>query len=125
MIEKYFLVFLGGGIGAVSRYGLAGLVQRISGIAFPIGTMSVNVLGSLLIGLIMSLSDRFMVITPNVRVFLTIGTLGGFTTFSTFSYETMNLMHDGEIIAASLNVTVTVIGCLAGVWAGTMLGEII
>ena len=125
MIEKYFLVFLGGGIGAVSRYGLSGLVQRVSGAAFPIGTMSVNLLGSLFIGLIMSLSDRFLVITPNVRIFLTIGALGGFTTFSTFSYETIALMHDGEVIAAGLNVAATVIGCIAGAWAGIMLGKII
>jgi len=125
VIEKYFLVFLGGGIGAVSRYGLSGLVQRVSGAAFPLGTMSVNVLGSLFIGLIISLSDRFLIITPNVKIFITIGALGGFTTFSTFSYETIALMQDGEIIAVSLNVAVTVIGCLAAAWAGIMLGKII
>ncbi len=118
-------MFLGGGIGAVSRYGLSGLVQRVSGAAFPLGTMSVNVLGSLFIGLIISLSDRFLIITPNVKIFITIGALGGFTTFSTFSYETIALMQDGEIIAVSLNVAVTVIGCLAAAWAGIMLGKII
>ncbi len=125
MIEQYFLVFLGGGIGAVSRYGLSGMVQRLSGSIFPIGTMSVNVLGSLFIGLTISLSDRFMVITPNIRIFLTIGILGGFTTFSTFSYETIALMHGGEIITAGINVFVTVLCCLAGAWAGIMLGKII
>ncbi|MBI5141716.1 MAG: fluoride efflux transporter CrcB [Nitrospirae bacterium] len=124
-MEKYLLVFLGGGLGAMARYGLSGLIHRYSGAEFPLGTMIINILGSIMIGLVMSMSERYMAITPNIRVFLTIGIMGGFTTFSSFSYETMALLQGGQLVAASVNVAGSVVCCIAGAWAGILLGRII
>jgi len=123
LLSKYILVFIGGGMGAVCRYGLSGLVQRFSNGEFPFGTMTVNVLGSAIIGLVMSLSERYLSISPAVRLFLTVGALGGFTTYSTFSYETIALVQDGGMMAAAFNVVGTVCGCLAGAWLGIVLGR--
>ena len=87
------LVFLGGGIGATARYGLQGVVYRVAGTAFPYGTLAVNVLGSLLIGFLMALFEERFIVNPSLRLFLTIGILGGFTTFSSFSYETIAMLR--------------------------------
>jgi CrcB protein len=117
------LVFLGGGIGAATRYWLSGLVHGRLGSAFPYGTLVVNILGCFVIGLIMgSMQERF-VSTPPLRLFLTIGILGGFTTFSSFSYETIAMLKDGEFAYASLNVFLSVLCCLAGTWAGLIAGK--
>jgi len=124
-LQKYVLVFLGGGLGAAARYGVAGIVQRLTGPVFPFGTLAVNVLGSFLIGLVLGLSERHMSLSPAFRTFFAVGVLGGFTTFSTFSYETMSLVQDGEIISAVANITGTVLCCLGGVWAGGLLGRLV
>jgi fluoride exporter len=124
-VLNLFLVFAGGGIGALARYGLAGVVYRRIGSSFPYDTLLVNILGCLLIGLLMTaFEDRFLV-TPSLRIFLTIGILGGFTTFSTFSYETIALLRDGEILFASLNVLGSMLLCLFGTYIGTTLGKLL
>ena len=125
MLEKFILVFMGGGLGAFARYVLAGWVQQSSGNGFPWGTLAVNVGGSLLIGLVMSLSSRMLWITPQLRLLLATGFLGGFTTFSTFSYETFSLVQDGELAFAGFNVVFTVMACLAGTWAGIAVGRVL
>ena len=113
-----FLIFLGGGIGATARYGLQGAVYRVTGPDFPYGTLVVNVLGSFLIGFLMvSFEERFLV-NPSLRVFLTIGILGGFTTFSSFGYETLALLRSGENGRALLNVAANVVLGLGAVWLG-------
>jgi CrcB protein len=118
------LVFVGGGIGATARYGLQGAVYRLTGAGFPYGTLAVNVLGSFLIGLlIISFEDRFMV-NPSLRVFLTVGILGGFTTFSSFSFETMALLRDGSYVLGLMNVTSSVVICLGATWAGMIIGKL-
>ena len=90
------IFFLGGGIGAALRYRMTGSVYRILGTTFPYGTLLVNVLGSILIGFCMAFFDERFVVQPALRLFLTIGVLGGFTTFSTFSYETIALLREGS-----------------------------
>ena len=118
------LVFLGGGLGATARYGLQGFVYNITGAGFPYGTLVVNVLGSFLIGLLMTVfEDRFMV-NPSLRVFLTIGILGGFTTFSSFSFETMALFRDGSVGLGILNVASSVVMCLGATWLGIVVGKL-
>ncbi len=117
------LVFLGGGLGAALRYGMQGFVHARTGPGFPYGTLAVNVLGCFAIGLLMvSLEERFLA-TPGLRLFLTIGILGGFTTFSSFSFETLALARDGEALLALANVGGSVLSCLAATWAGMQAGH--
>ena len=122
---KYLLIGFGGAIGAVGRYLLQGLVYQFTGATFPYGTLVVNILGCFLIGLIMELSaDRFL-IDAQLRVFITIGVLGGFTTFSSFGYETFALLRDGELVRASFNVIGSVMAGLAAVWLGFVTAHIL
>lgn len=116
------IVGLGGCIGAMLRYGLSGIVQRLAPFSsFPIGTLSVNVAGSLLIGVAAGLVEYRQMLGPQARLFLMIGLLGGFTTFSSFAYETLALGQDGEYFLASLNALASVALCLAAVWLGYRL----
>ena len=122
---KYLLIFLGGGIGAVLRYWMQGVVYSRTGTDFPYGTLAVNVLGCLVIGFLMiSLEERFLAV-PSLRLFLTIGILGGFTTFSSFSYETLALVRDGEVTRAFANVGFSVVFCLSATWAGMLIGKLV
>jgi len=95
------LVALGGAFGSMLRWGLSGAVQRWSGSAFPWGTFAVNASGSLAIGLIAALALERALVPPAVRLFSIVGVLGGFTTFSAFSYETLALLRDGQWLAAA------------------------
>jgi len=97
------LLMLGGAIGTLARYGVGGLAHRLFTTTFPLGTLLVNLLGSLLIGVLWGLSDNLRM-SPNLRAFLFIGLFGGFTTFSTYSLESMNLFRDGEIKMALVNI---------------------
>ena len=116
------LVGSGGFIGSVLRYGLSGLVQSSAPLSsFPWGTLAVNLLGCFLIGLIAGLVDTRQLFTPEIRLFLLIGLLGGFTTYSTFGYETFALMRDSEHFRALAYVGLHVIAGLAMVWAGYTL----
>lgn len=116
------LVGSGGFIGAVMRYGLSGLVQSTAPLStFPWGTVVVNLLGCLLIGVIAGLVDARQLFTPEVRVFALIGVLGGFTTFSTFGYEAFALLRDAEYFRAVAYVAIQVFAGLALVWSGYVL----
>jgi fluoride exporter len=119
------LVFLGGGIGAVARYWMQGAVYRIVGASFPYGTLAVNVAGSFCIGFLMLVFEERFLVQPSLRVFLTIGILGGFTTFSSFSFETLALLREGSIVAGLLNARVSVATCLGATWFGTIIGKMI
>jgi CrcB protein len=102
---------------------MQGVVYSRTGTEFPYGTMVVNVLGCLVIGLLMiSLEERFFAV-PSLRLFLTIGILGGFTTFSSFSYETLALVRDGDFLPAFANVGITVMACLSATWVGMQIGK--
>lgn len=122
---NFILVFLGGGIGASARYWMQGAVHRMAGAGFPYGTLAVNVLGSLLIGILMSLFEERFVVNPSLRVFLTIGILGGFTTFSSFSYETMALLRDGSFALGLSNISSSIVLCLGATWLGMVLGKLL
>ncbi len=122
---NYLLVFLGGGLGATARYWLQGIVHRFTGSEFPYGTLTVNVLGCLCIGVFMSVFEERFVVSPALRVFLTIGILGGFTTFSSFSFETLALLRDGEIMLGFANVALSVVTCLGATWCGLVIGKFI
>jgi len=114
------LITLGGIAGTLARYFMQGFVQP-RGNAFPWGTLAVNILGSLLLGLIMRLATGTTIISPQARAGLSIGFCGAFTTMSTFSYETIALMADGEYWRATLYAGGTVTGCLAATAFGIAL----
>lgn len=104
--------------GGLTRYYLSGWVYEVLGRAFPFGTFVVNIIGAYLIGLIMELGLRSTLIPDTLRLGLTIGFLGGLTTFSTFSYETFALLEDGRFLVAFTNVLASVAVCLFCTWLG-------
>jgi fluoride exporter len=115
-------IALGGVIGTLARYFLQGWVQQRSGlVSFPVGTLAINLVGSFVLGFVVRLATGSTIISPDARAALTIGFCGAFTTMSTFSYESMKLLGDGEYWLAGLYMGGTVIGCLAAVIAGTEL----
>lgn len=118
------LIAVGSGIGGVLRYLVSGLVARTLGEVFPLGTLTVNVLGSFVIGLFVALTgpDGRLLIDPRLRQAFTLGVCGGFTTFSSFSMQTLTLLQEGEWTLAVLNVAASVVLCLLAVWAGWELG---
>lgn len=107
-----------GALGCVTRYYLSGWTYDLFGRSFPYGTFAVNILGAFAIGLIMEFGMRSTLLPANLRIGLTIGFLGGLTTFSTFSYETFKLLEDGELFMATTNVLVSVVVCLTFTWLG-------
>ena len=113
-------VALGGALGSVARYALSGIAVRWLGAAFPYGTLFVNVTGSFAIGLLAALvaADGRPSLGADARAFLLVGVLGGFTTFSSFSLETLNLARSGALLPALLNVASSVVLCLAAVSLG-------
>lgn len=104
--------------GGLTRYYLSGWVYSLLGRAFPYGTFVVNIIGAYLIGLIMELGLRSTFIPDNLRLGLTVGFLGGLTTFSTFSYETFTLLEDGQFMVAFANILASVALCLLFTWLG-------
>jgi CrcB protein len=120
-------VALGSALGGVARYWCSGLVARAVGETFPWGTLIVNIVGSFLIGLIAAISgtDGRFIIPPEARQFMMVGILGGFTTFSSFSLQTLTLARDGEWLLAGANIVGSVVLCLIAVWAGHMLGAVV
>jgi len=125
MAVKVLLLSLGGALGALLRYGLGGAVYKITGTHFPFGTLAVNVLGCLAIGFLGVLYQEKFLFGPNVRLFLMIGVLGAFTTFSSFGYETWELMKASEWLKAGLNVFLSVALSFIGLWAGVIIGRLI
>ena len=117
-MTNVLLVLLGGSIGALSRYGVSLLAAKLFGSRFPWGTLVVNMVGAFLIGLLMELGLRSTLFSAELRTGLTIGFLGGLTTFSTFSYETFKLLEDGELLSAGANVLASVVTCVLLTWAG-------
>ncbi len=120
----YVLAALGGAVGATLRYALGGLVQNaLNRPEFPYNTLVINVLGCLVFGVIIGLVDEGYRITPEQRTFALVGVLGGFTTFSTFGYETFAFLRDGEWLYAMLNIGAQVVLGIVGVWIGTLIAR--
>ena len=117
---SYLWVALGGALGSVARYAISGIAVRWLGAGFPYATLFVNVTGSFTIGLLAALvaADGRLSLGADARAFLMVGVLGGFTTFSSFSLETLNLARSGALAPAMLNVAGSVVLCLAAVSIG-------
>jgi CrcB protein len=118
-------VALGSALGGVARYGLSGLVARSVGETFPWGTLVVNVLGSFLIGFVATLTgpDGRVLVSPVTRQFWMPGVFGGFTTFSAFSLQTLNLAQEGEWARAGAYMGLSLVLCLLAVWLGALVAS--
>ena len=114
-------VGLGGFIGASTRYLISLYASKLFTSKIPIGTLTVNILGSLIIGIVMELTLKTSLISPHMKLFLTTGFLGGLTTFSTFSYETMELIEKGELLLAIFNIALNLILSLGGAILGRVI----
>jgi CrcB protein len=123
----YVWIAFGSAIGGVLRYCLSGVIGQRLGETFPWGTIAVNVSGCFLIGFIDTLTgvDGRAVVNPHAREFIMLGLLGGYTTFSSFGLQTLNLARDGEWLYASGNVLVSVALCLVAVWLGHLCAGIL
>ncbi len=110
---RFLFVCLGGALGTGARFLISTGMARAFGPQFPRGTILINATGSFLIALITELSLRTDAISPDLRLFLTTGLMGGYTTYSSFNYETLRLAEDGSLALAALNMGLTVVGCLA------------
>ena len=119
----WLLLFTAGGLGAMARYALSGWIQTRAGDSFPWGTLGVNVAGCFAIGLLATTLEERSVLAPQLRVALLVGLLGGFTTFSTFGLETWRLLAASELGPALANALGSVLGCLAAVALGVILGR--
>ena len=124
-MQETIVAFLGGGLGTAFRYWLSGSVYRFVSPTFPYGILLVNTIGCFFIGLLMALFEDRFAIQPLLRIFLTIGVLGGFTTFSTFSYETISLFREGSLLAGLANIFLSVAGCLGATWVGIVVGKLL
>ncbi len=123
-MQIYLWIALGSALGGAGRYWCSGVIARNIGETFPWGTLTVNVVGSLLIGLLATVTepDGRLLMSTTARQFFMIGVFGGFTTFSSFSLQALNLVRDGQWSAASLYIAGSVVFCLVGVWLGHALG---
>jgi CrcB protein len=124
-MERWLWLFAAGGCGSLARYGLGGLVQRHVSTEFPMGTLIVNLIGCLIFGFVWSLADERLVISGETRILILTGFVGAFTTFSTFAFETSQMLRASAWWFAAMNVGVhQIVGVLAVV-AGIKLGQLI
>lgn len=116
----YFWIAVGSGLGGAARYWCSGLAARLIGETFPWGTLIVNVVGSFIIGIVFTLTgpDGRLFISATARQFIMTGLCGGYTTFSSFSLQTLNLIENGQFLYAGANIVGSVVLCLLAVWLG-------
>ncbi|MGE0082213.1 MAG: fluoride efflux transporter CrcB [Thiohalomonadaceae bacterium] len=122
-MKQLLLVGLGGAFGSMLRFGLSTGLHALLGRAFPWGTLFVNVTGSFAIGLLYVLLIERVALGPEWRALLMVGLLGGYTTFSSFSIETLNLVESGDVLRAAVNVLASVVLCLAAAWVGVSVAR--
>jgi len=123
-VITYLWVALGGALGSMARYGCSSLIANWFGQTFPLGTLVINVVGSLIIGFFATITgpDGRVLVAGDTRQFVMVGLCGGYTTFSSFSLETLALAQDGEYVRAGLNIVGSVALCLLAVWVGYIAG---
>ena len=124
-MNKYLIVALGGAIGSMLRFWAGGYVSGRMGTRFPYGTFVINITASFLIGFIMTILAEKTHLSPSWRYLLVIGFLGGYSTFSSFEYETFQVFQDGEMLIAGLNIALSVAVGFVAVWIGTIMGRTI
>ncbi len=124
-VEKYFAVGVGGFMGSIARYWLATYIGQRMGTRFPYGTFLINVSGSFLIGLVMTILTERTHLSPTYRYLIPIGFIGGYTTFSTFEYETLRAIQDGQFTIGLLNIVLSVLVGFLMVWTGAMVGKVV
>jgi CrcB protein len=117
---RFLLICLGGAFGTGARYALSIGCRTLLGAAFPYGTLAVNVIGSFLLGMIMQLGIADELLSPTARLTLGTGVMGGFTTYSSFNYETLELVRDRAVLLAIVNVLATLSACFAAGWLGVV-----
>ncbi len=122
---NYILVSAGAAIGGALRYSISSYIQRNISVLFPYGTLVVNVAGSFILGIIMFYLNEKELIGNDLRLFLSVGFCGGFTTFSTFSLETLNLIRVSEFVLAFYNVALNVVLCLLGIYLAYLISKLI
>jgi len=122
-VGKYLVVGIGGFMGSIVRFWLAAFVGQRMGTRFPYGTFLINVTGSFLIGFVMTVLTEKTHLSPNWRYLIPIGFIGGYTTFSTFEYETLRAIQDGQFTIGTLNVVLSVLVGFLMVWTGAMVGK--
>ena len=122
---RILYVAFGGAIGSMARYLLDGAVYRILPATFPYGTFVVNLTGCFMFGALLGIAEDRLVVGSAARAFLLIGVLGGFTTFSSFAFETVQLLRGGEVMRSAINIVGQVIGGLVLLWAGVIAGRLV
>ena len=118
---KVILIAVGGALGSVARYLMSAAILRVTGTLFPIGTFGVNLVGCVLFGAIAGAAEQRVQLVPELRMFLLVGVLGGFTTFSSYAFESFSLLRDGQFAAGALNIVGQVVAGLVGLWAGYVI----
>lgn len=124
-IELIAIVGCGGFIGAALRYIISLNAAKIFGADFPYGTLIANIIGAIIIGFVMKISLDTSLITPNTKLFLTTGMMGGLTTFSTFSYETVTMINSGQYVLGALNLGLNVVLSFVGVTLGMIVARLV
>ncbi len=125
-MSTYLWIAVGGALGSMARFFVSSSFARILGEVFPWGTIIVNISGCLLIGLLATITgpDGRLVVPPDFRQFLLIGICGGYTTFSSFGLQNLNLVRTGDLVGAAGNSLISFVACMAAVWLGAVLGQI-
>ncbi len=121
---NYLIVSLGAALGGGLRYWMSNITYKVLPATFPYGTLAVNIIGSFILGIIIFMFDDKELISPGMRLFLAVGFCGGFTTFSTFSLETINLLKDSQILAGLLNIVSNLFLCFAGITLAYFMSKI-
>jgi CrcB protein len=123
-VREVVFLAIAGALGTLSRYGLCGLTQKLTGAGFPYGTLLVNVLGCLIIGFIMQIGLNTDFMSKSLRLAITLGFLGAFTTFSTFSYETVTYIQNGAWLHAAANIAMNLVLCIIATLLGMAAGRL-
>jgi CrcB protein len=123
-VKTYLWIAIGGAIGTIGRYALSSFIAARFGDVFPWGTLIVNVSGCFVIGFFATLTgpDGRFLVPPDARQFVMVGVCGGYTTFSSFSWQTFNLLRGGDFLRGGGNIMLSVIACMIGVWLGVVAG---